>query len=46
MLAVGRVYEFALLGWLQAGLFHQVALLVTPGLQAAIGQCRDKPAAP
>ena len=45
MLAVGRVYEFALPDWLQAGLLHQAAHLVAPDLQAAVGQCRDKPAA-
>jgi hypothetical protein len=45
MLAVGCVYEFALPDWLQAGLLHQTAHLVTPDLQAAVGQFRDKPAA-
>jgi len=46
VLAVGRVYEFALPDWLQAGLLHQAAHLVTPDLQIAVGQCRDEPAAP
>jgi hypothetical protein len=46
MLAVGRVHELALPDWLQAGLLHQPAYLVTPDLKAAIGQrCNQAPAA-
>jgi hypothetical protein len=45
MFAVGRVYEFALSDWLQAGLLHQAAHLVTPELHVAVDQCCDKPAA-
>jgi len=46
MLAVGRVHELTLPDWLQAGLLHQPAYLVTPDLKAAIGQrCNQASAA-
>jgi hypothetical protein len=42
MLAVGLMHDLALPNWLQAGLLHQSAHLVTPDLEAAIGQCCDQ----
>jgi len=36
------VHEFALSYWLQAGLLHQAAHLVTADVEAAISQRRDQ----
>ena len=45
MLTISRVHELALPDWRQAGLLHELAYLVAPDLQAAIGKHRNQTAA-
>jgi len=45
MITISRVHELALPDWPQDSLFHELAYLVAPDRQAAIGKRRNQTAA-